>query len=210
MPFVNRVGSPIVATSAGPPISARPGRLRASLVRIDLAICGLAFGGMHGEFRFRGLEQPHFGRDLGGEVGERDRAMAGVKIDRGVRGGEPFLGAVKAEMTVRRLDDRAGEPFQARVDQHIRVCPTLEDHEIGVGHLPRQRAHRHQLTHQRLDPRLAIRDVAGQAIRGPDSTIQPGSFRIGQHQRLDSRGMEQRDRARVSASMPFVFACFER
>ena len=34
-------------------------------------------------------------RDLGGEISERDRRMSGVELDRGIRGGEPFLGAVE-------------------------------------------------------------------------------------------------------------------
>ena len=58
----------MVAASAGPPMSARPGRLRASGAGIDPPVRGLAFAGVDGELGLGGAQQPHLGGDFGGQI----------------------------------------------------------------------------------------------------------------------------------------------
>ena len=93
-------------------MSARPGRLRASPAGSTHRYAALAFGGVRGEFGLDGAQQSDLGGDLGGEVGERDRRVAGVELERGVRGGDPFVGPVGAVVVVRCLGDQRGEPLR--------------------------------------------------------------------------------------------------
>ena len=53
---------------------------------------GFAFLRVGGQFGLGRPEQPDLGADLGGQVGERDRRVIGVELDRGSRGGPPLPG----------------------------------------------------------------------------------------------------------------------
>lgn len=56
----------------------------------------LALDGVGGELGLDGSQQPDLGGDLGGEVGERDRRMVGVELDRCLGGGQPCGGPLRA------------------------------------------------------------------------------------------------------------------
>ena len=80
MPLAKRAGSPMRATSAGPPTSASPGSERASPAGSTGLVVALAFGGVGGELGLDGAQQPDLGGDLGGQAGEGNRGVAGVEL----------------------------------------------------------------------------------------------------------------------------------
>ena len=145
--------------------------------RIDLRIRVLAFGRMRCKFVLDRAQQPDLGRDLGGDVSECDRGMAGVELDRSVRSSEPFVCTFDPIVILRRLDDHRRDALSARSDQHVRVSPAFQHREVGVGDLARQRTHRHHLADQRLDPRLVQRALTSQPVRSTNPPIQRGSIR---------------------------------
>jgi len=50
-----------------------------------------------------GTQQPDLGGDLGGQIGERDRRVIAVELDRGLGSGQPLPGPCPALVVVRLL-----------------------------------------------------------------------------------------------------------
>ena len=82
----------MAATSTGPPMSATPGRLRASPAGVGLAVGDLAMAGMAVAFGQHGPEQPGLGGHLGGQIPERHGRIVAVEVESGPGHRPPGLG----------------------------------------------------------------------------------------------------------------------
>jgi hypothetical protein len=180
------------ATSAGPPMSASPRRVRASPAGVDGAVAGFAFGGVGGQFSLGRAQQPDLGADLGGQAGEVHGWVAVVQLQRSPGGVQPLAGAVGALVAMRRLGDHRGQLGLPGPGQGARVGVAFQDGQVGGAQVAGQRAERQQLAGQVLDPPLVVGGLPGEPVGGADPPVQGGAVGGGQHQRLQPGRVEQR------------------
>jgi len=67
-------------------------------------------------------QEADLGGDLCGQVGESDRRVAGVALERGLGRRDPRVGTLGAQMPLRCLGDERSEPLGTRFDQQVRVA----------------------------------------------------------------------------------------
>ncbi|MGH9002582.1 MAG: hypothetical protein ACRDYV_05580, partial [Acidimicrobiia bacterium] len=126
------------------------------------------------EFGLGGAQQPDLGGDLRGQVRERDRGVAGVELDRRLRGGDPLGGPFRALVVVRRLGDQRAEPLETQLHQRIRVREAFQHRQVGDTEIARERGHGQQLTDQVLDAALVFGAGLGEPVGGPHPAIERG------------------------------------
>ncbi len=159
---------------------------------VDPVVDVLAFAGVTGELGLGGAQQPDLGGDLGGQVRERDRGVAGVEVDRRLRGGNPLAGPLGALVVVRRLGDHRAHPLRTGFDQGVGVGPPLEHRQVRDTEITAQRRHRQQLADQVLDPHLVLRRGLGEPVTRPHPPVQRGPLHPRQLQWLQAGRVEQR------------------
>ena len=160
---------------------------------VDPPVAGLAFGGVGGELGLDGAQQADLGGDLGGQVGERDRRVAGVELERRLGGGR----------STRRPGRRLGGSLEALAITAVsRLTPSLSR---AFGSAQRSS------TARSATPRSPVSGVIGSSwrtrslirtlcsapawvsrSRGPDPPIQRRPLGAGQLQRLQPGRVEQR------------------
>ena len=126
LPWRNRPGSPVQATSAGPPDSASPGGDRGEGGRVHGLVAGLALGSVGGELGAGGAQQADLSRDLGGQAGEVHSRVAGIQVQRGLGSVEPLAGTLGSLVSVGGPGDQGGQPCLAGPGQGGRVSVALQ------------------------------------------------------------------------------------
>ena len=105
---------------------------------------------------------------------------------------------------------RTGEFRSARGQQGPRVSEVLQHGQVGLAEVAGERGHRHQLADQVLDPHLVLAGGAGEPVTGADPPVQRRRVAPGTSSRCSPPGSASGIRARVSASIPFDFACLRK
>ena len=132
-------------------------------------------------------QQAHLGDDLGGELGEGDRRVAGIQGEGSLGRGHPLAGPLVAQVVMRCPGDQHGQPPGAGLYQHIRIGEAFQHGQVGNAEVAGERAHRQYLADQVLDAYLMLGCLPGQAVGGPHPAVQGRSGRVGQAQ-LDQPG----------------------